>query len=1173
MEKLPAWINTMLKPSPSQVSHGLNLVLKLRDPKLMPLMIWDILASRTKVRAMLDDLNFVHFARFVPSWDGRALMVITEFDGPLDPYVLDFAITIGDVFDRLLSYVDLPDPPPTPVRAHPDEFLAWVKRWNRVPFIGTDRDTDDLSPLFPESYDHSLYSAYPKLTVIDLLGKRDKLPPASPDRPGAALDLDDIQGNILRSYRAKRATHFFLKVTESAQARAWLSGGFLAKDSPWGGVRNAADWGSTRPAVMANVGFTFGGLEVLQPPSLTKQAELKTFPKAFRSGALGRAEGNGDIGTHAPGNWLFGQPNQSVHLMLSLYAFDDVDQFNTASSALDKALRANGFDIVTTHTAKQLPNGMEAFGFTDDLSEPRISGLCPMAGYDKQPACSPGEFILSDQAPSLFGAPSLGDMPSSLAKNGSFCAVRLLEQHVDVLDQWAQAQASNFVQTKDWVKARLMGRQTNGSPMPDLDATGNDFDYAPSWEHPNVQDDHQGVACPVGAHVRRTNPRNARVAGARHARRLIRRGMPSQWPDRYGKDHWGLFGMFFCASLEHQFEFIQRQWIQRSTGTGGFRLEHQDPIAGQRAQSTPFEILPGQWVDVPPLVTLKGSLYLFYPSLSALNPGAQRGEEKQTKSPVATPVGTAIKATLGVVNVVAGLLGSPIAQARALQAKLEKTQSDEFIRNWIQFGTSASVDTVIQVLRWIELPEPFRNRIIDLLEWRLDKDDFETFLKELDMLPYEAMNPGTVGPVRSIDPTDLRFLMDPATHYADLLMQVPGGVVWVPEHQAYWVLGREEVQRVLGDSAGFRQKPRVVKFRGIITSDGVDHARVRGAVIGAINASFGPGFSGTSESIDTAVKLALSGLGQRQQFDVVRDFGQVVPKAVFWTFFGLPESLQSEFDDLAHTIMRHFGQPDGPGKGHRIARADAGLKLLRHMTLLLSAALVASCAGGVNPYAKTLIGEIAARTKLAPFAADPTRVIEFGEALSTLVQFTTAGYMSMEFLISTATLNLLKPDPRTGPSPQLPWRQLHEIWLDSGKDDKVLIKALEVALEEVRRFDPPVTIIQRYAAQGATLDGAQHPLPQDCPVFLMVASANRDGAPELMQFHWDRAPGAGHVSLGTGVHECVGKLLQEKLVPQALAALIKKYPDLRLSSPTATPAWLDNVYFRALTSLPVQACA
>ena len=105
-----------LAKNPQRVSHGLNLVLRLKSPLQMPELLLKIQAAQPNIRRALSELHFVHFARFLPTRANSALQVITEFDGPLEPYVMDFAIAIGDEFSMMLDFVTDADRPPLPVK-------------------------------------------------------------------------------------------------------------------------------------------------------------------------------------------------------------------------------------------------------------------------------------------------------------------------------------------------------------------------------------------------------------------------------------------------------------------------------------------------------------------------------------------------------------------------------------------------------------------------------------------------------------------------------------------------------------------------------------------------------------------------------------------------------------------------------------------------------------------------------------------------------------------------------------------------------------------------------------------------------------------------------------------------------------------------------------------------
>lgn len=1148
MDKFPDWAESWLSIDKTQVSHGLNLALKLEDPNKLPLLLWDIVVAKPKIYMAMQELSFIHFARFVPSWDGTALMVTTEFDGPLKPYVMDFVIALGDVFDTLLSYVDKSARPKLPVRDHPNEFWDFVEKWNRVPFARRYGSAEDA--LFPPGFDYPVYSAYPEKTVTDIAGKRTQTLPPAIDQPAAYVDLDDVQGNILSGYRAKSALHLFFSVVDRNKARRWLAEVFPEKSidgsRPWGGVMSAARWkvkdGGTidKPSLMANVGFTYEGLEELLPDR--KDEGLQRFPRAFREGAEVRSTINGDVGPSDPNNWLFGRHEQRIHVVLSLYVLEDQKSENVhaiahkptmtrASDGLIKGATENGMNVVCWQGAGALPDGKTHFGYRDGISKPRISGQCKPDDLDFQPAASPGEFLLGRSYKSIFGGNSLGDLPEDLATNGTFCALRLLEQHVDVFEKTIKSEASRLKLDEELLKAKLLGRWADGQPLaldpgnPSKTDPRNDFDYAPSWEHPDVANDHEGQRCPVGAHIRRTNPRTARVAGQRHSHRLIRRGMPTTWKDD-GADKVGLLGLFIGASLEHQFEFVQQQWIQGDLAASGIRGT-QDPIAGLRSKPTELDVGGSEPMEVPPLVTTRGSLYLFFPSISMLRGLTQ----------AATP-----------------------SALRVLNQEVAPSE-----RSANALGLLDGVNRV-ELSDLSGLPPWIREFLDDLLFKKLDSKLVKTFIGELASPPRGDCESDSLCQASDIRPLDPRFIADPFPAYAKL-RQAGTNVVWVPEHQAYWVLTREIAERLFNEPMNFLQQPSNKALRGIITMDGERHTVVRKVVEVALEKSTKTQASYITESIDAA----LSRLENLEQFDFITAYGAAVPRAVFWRIFGLRDKNDMDAcDALAHTMMRHFSQPERPGMLDRVVFADASVRLAGRLGLLLTNAWLQSLRPGKSPFDETLLGEIARQT--APTLNPPPKWspfrLSFLESLMTLVQLVLAS-TSTQFLLGTAMRNLLMPDPRADRGGKTPWSELGTIFTSRPGD---FDRAVRRALEEARRVDPPVTIVERYAADDLSIGGVT--VRKDCPIFAVVASSNRDSksASSLEEFQWDRNPSTSHLSIGHGIHKCVGEALQAEVVPMALRRLIDQMPDLRLCDSEAVPAWLDNLYFRVLQSLPVSRC-
>lgn len=133
----------------TQVQHGLNLYLPLKSPMQMPALLAALKMPETQkmVDDALESLHYVHFARFLPELDGSALWVITEYDGGLQTYIMDFVSVLGDAFTAILQFVR--DAPPLPVQQHAREFTAYIMKQN--------------VPIDPP------WSAYPRATVIDIL--------------------------------------------------------------------------------------------------------------------------------------------------------------------------------------------------------------------------------------------------------------------------------------------------------------------------------------------------------------------------------------------------------------------------------------------------------------------------------------------------------------------------------------------------------------------------------------------------------------------------------------------------------------------------------------------------------------------------------------------------------------------------------------------------------------------------------------------------------------------------------------------------------------------------------------------------------------------------------------------------------------------------------------------
>ena len=118
------------------------------------------------------------------------------------------------------------------------------------------------------------------------------------------------------------------------------------------------------------------------------------------------------------------------------------------------------------------------------------------------------------------------------ARSGS-CA-RTSRRFEDLLRDWGQPRhrrTPSSSRPSSWAAGATARRSSLVPDTVEAQPVGaggalNEFDYAPGEDTLRFYDDARRAALPVGAHVRRLNPRGSRVMGKPHSRRLVRRSMP-----------------------------------------------------------------------------------------------------------------------------------------------------------------------------------------------------------------------------------------------------------------------------------------------------------------------------------------------------------------------------------------------------------------------------------------------------------------------------------------------------------------------------------------------------------------------------------------------------------------------------------------------------------------------
>jgi deferrochelatase/peroxidase EfeB len=477
---------------------------------------------------------------------------------------------------------------------------------------------------------------------------------------GTTLNLGDIQGLILRGYRMPMVRHFLLTVGVPSEARKVLGRLVSGDESDAPQITTAQDWHvgfepgpsdnptdapRRKPDYCLNLGITWPGLVALELKDRVPALSFKSFG-AFIAGAAERAQLVGDTGPSAPPNWIGGFGTGRDHVLLTLHALSPAAMTTYSNrltvlfgenDAFGEIWRQDGMALMEMRDGTLTPTSKVHFGYTDGISQTTIRGGPERYPPDHQQPCEPWLFVLLAEAENYF-VPE----PREVGLNGSFAVFKMAETDVVGFENFLQSNKDKI--DPELLAAKMCGRWRNGVPLalsPDTDSPPdgiapeqmNNFEYV----NADGSGDPRGLRCPVGAHMRRINPRGQPVTGQGHpggsnnTHRLIRRGMPYgpvYDPARpYDGIERGLLGYFINSNIENQYEFVLSQWVNDSEFAGAVRLhpKSKDPMIGTQDPDDSIFVIP-QTNGAPPIavtglstfVATKAAAYCFLPSITAM---------------------------------------------------------------------------------------------------------------------------------------------------------------------------------------------------------------------------------------------------------------------------------------------------------------------------------------------------------------------------------------------------------------------------------------------------------------------------------------------------------------------------------------------------------------------------
>ncbi|MCE9526434.1 MAG: cytochrome P450 [Planctomycetales bacterium] len=393
--------------------------------------------------------------------------------------------------------------------------------------------------------------------------------------------------------------------------------------------------------------------------------------------------------------------------------------------------------------------------------------------------------------------------------------------------------------------------------------------------------------------------------------------------------------------------------------------------------------------------------------------------------------------------------------------------------------------------------------------------------------------------------TSAQFLGNPYVVYEQLRRDLP--VCW-DERLGFWLVSRyadvhaglrdhrlssAQLTEVMGRlPEGEREEARPLKeiLTGrLLLTDDPDHRRIRMLM----QLAFTPRqVERMRAEIQQTIDELLSPCTASGSFDLIADFSDPLPAHVIAAMLGIPAGDRQLFKKWTDDIYAFMGVSAEPISARAKRATESAVQLRSHLAALFAEARR-------QPREDLLSAMVAAE-------GEGARLSET-ELFANVVGMINAAHETTANLIGNTVLNLLRnPDQ---------WQKL------LGE-----ASLCENAIEEGLRYDPPIQMLGRRASVDIELHGVIIPAGQQVALILGAANRDPDQFADPNRFDITR-PDIKHVAFGGGPHFCLGAALGRLEGQMALATLISRFPNLRLTDKPI--AWRPYPVFRGLRGLPL----
>ncbi len=343
--------------------------------------------------------------------------------------------------------------------------------------------------------------------------------------------------------------------------------------------------------------------------------------------------------------------------------------------------------------------------------------------------------------------------------------------------------------------------------------------------------------------------------------------------------------------------------------------------------------------------------------------------------------------------------------------------------------------------------------------------------------------------------------------------------------------GRQITHKVSREALGWAPRPAAladfdrVELHSLLNLEPPRHTTMRALV----NKAFiGREIEALRPTVESLVHRTIDSFINDREVELLSRFAMPVPAQVIASMIGMPGEAVPDLLAWSHALVKVYTRQQTPEEDVQANRAAAEFSSFLHDVIR----------------DKRLSPKNDLLSRLISVQQDGQSLSD-DEIVSTVVLLLNAGHEASVHLMGNAVATLLAhPD------------QIERIRADA--------TSIAGIAQEVMRFCTPLHLFTRYALEDVELEAGLK-IKRGDEVGLLLGAANRDPVRFIdpNQFNPDR-PVQGHLSLGAGIHYCVGAVLARMELEIALVALFTRLPSVSLNGPLQIR---DSFHFHGLDAL------